>query len=67
MLVVTACLLIFARAEADQWSRIKKEDKKGVFDNLFVLIAAMLRRNQGDLSQPFLYTYIFHAQLCLEP
>lgn len=67
-------LLIFARAEADQirvtpqapWSR-EKRIKKSVFDSPFILIAAMLRCNQGALSQPFLYTSIFHAQLCLEP
>lgn len=64
-------LLIFARAEADQ-SRMtrqarEKRTKKSVFDTPFVLIAATLRRNQGALPQLFLYTSIFHAQLCLEP
>lgn len=38
-----------------------------VFDNLFLLIAAVLSCNEGALSQAFLYTSIFHAQLCFTP
>lgn len=59
------------RLEADEtlgpWSQ-KKEVKKSVlnfvFDNMFLLIAIVLSCNEGALSPAFLYTSIFHAQLC---
>lgn len=50
-----------------QKKRVKKSVLNSGFNNLFLLIAAVLSCNEGALSQAFLYTCIFHAQLCFTP